>query len=194
MKLRLLLHLALFAVQTLQVSAAADDREAVFGATLAPYSGPSIRGGDPSTLSGKLMCGPGERFATDFVHADGRKAEIFSSFNKATVLRHFQWMRDYGIDGAFVQRFIASLGDPKALWQSNAVLSHCREGANRFGRTYAVMYDLSGLGADRMQEVMDDWVALRARMRITDDPAYLHHRGRPSTKARQFSNAPMMFR
>lgn len=123
--------------------------------------------------------GAEERFATGFTNADGRTLEVFSSFKQATVLRHFQWMRDYGIDGAFVQRFITDLGDPRALRHNNTVLAHCREGANRFGRAYVVMYDLSGLGPNRIQEVMDDWRALRTQMRVTDDPAYLRHRGRP---------------
>ena len=123
--------------------------------------------------------GADERFATGFHFADGRTAEVFSSFKQATVLRHFQWMRDYGIDGAFVQRFVGGLRDPRALRHNNTVLAHCREGANRCGRAYAVMYDLSGLGANRIAEVMDDWRALRTRMHVGDDPAYLHHRGRP---------------
>lgn len=123
--------------------------------------------------------GAGERFATDFQHADGRAAEVFSSFNKATVLRHFAWMRDYGIDGAFVQRFVVDLRDPRGLRHNNTVLAHCREGANRAGRAFAVMYDLSGLGAGQMQQVIDDWTALRGRMKIAENPAYLHHRGKP---------------
>ena len=123
--------------------------------------------------------GTGERFRTEFLLADGRPAEVFSSFKQETVLRHFQWMRDYGIDGAFVQRFVGDLRDATVLRHTNAVLAHCREGANRSGRAYAVMYDLSGLGANRIREVMDDWRALRTRMRICDDPAYLRHRGAP---------------
>ncbi len=123
--------------------------------------------------------GPEERFPTGFNHADGRTAQVFSSFRQPTVLRHFQWMRDYGIDGAFMQRFITDLRDPRALRHNNIVLAHAREGANRFGRAYAVMYDLSGLGTNRIQEVKEDWQALRTRMRVTDDPAYLRHRGRP---------------
>ncbi len=198
-------------------------REAVLQETLTPYTGPSARGVDTSTLTGKLMCGyqgwfscgsdgadfgwfhwsrnrkqplapgnakidmwpdlselgPEERFATGFKHADGRTAEVFSSFKKPTVLRHFEWMRDYGIDGAFVQRFPVGLRDIKLLRHNNTVLAHCREGANRAGRAYAVMYDLSGLSAGRMDEVMEDWRALRTRMRITEDAAYLRHRGKP---------------
>jgi hypothetical protein len=123
--------------------------------------------------------GPDERFATSFRHADGRVAEVFSSFKQATVLRHFQWMREYGIDGAFVQRFAVGLRDPRVLRHNNTVLDHCREGANRHGRAYAVMYDLSGLDAARITEVIDDWRALRERMHAGEDPAYLRHRGKP---------------
>src|SRR5881394_2747628 len=68
-----------------------------------------------------------------------------SAHSKSRRFWHFQWMRDYGIDGAFVQRFINDLRDPRALRHNNTVLAHCREGANRFGRAYVVMYDLSGL-------------------------------------------------
>ncbi len=190
---------------------------------LKPYTGPSIKGVDPKTLTGKLVCGyqgwfscegdgsergwnhwtrdrskpfvpanakidlwpdvselgPDERFATGLALADGSKAEVFSSYRPATVHRHFQWMRDYGIDGAFVQRFVADLKSPRELRHNNAVLLACREGANRHGRTYAVMYDLSGLRANRIMEVMNDWRALRTRMKLADDPAYLHHRGKP---------------
>ena len=123
--------------------------------------------------------GADERFPTDLKLADGRPAEIFSSAKGATVLRHFQWMRDYGIDGVFVQRFGGPLRDARHLRASNIVLDHCREGANRFGRAYAVMYDLSGMRKDRVAEVADDWRELRTKMRITEDPAYLRHRGKP---------------
>ncbi|MES2440795.1 MAG: glycoside hydrolase family 71/99-like protein [Verrucomicrobiota bacterium] len=123
--------------------------------------------------------GPEERFPTGFKLADGKTAEVFSSYKQATVLRHFQWMRDYGIDGAFVQRFITDLRDPRALRHNNTVLASCREGANRHGRAYAVMYDLSGLGENQIRQVIEDWQSLRTRTRVTEDPAYLKHRGRP---------------
>lgn len=123
--------------------------------------------------------GQEERFPTEFRQADGRIAEVFSSFKQTTVLRHCQWMRDYAIDGVFVQRFIAPLRDARNLQHNNVVLDHCREGANRFGRAYAVMYDLSGLGENRVSEVADDWRALRIQMHITEDPAYLRHREKP---------------
>ncbi len=122
---------------------------------------------------------PDERFDTEFHHADGKVAQVFSPYKKPTVLRHFQWMQDAGIDGVFVQRFVGGARSPSFQLQNNTVLAHCREGANLHGRTYALMYDLSGLGANKMDEVIEDWHNLRTRMKLCDDAAYLHHHGKP---------------
>jgi len=193
-------------------------------ARMQPYRGEAFRGVDPSTLTGKVMCGyqgwfnapedgsgrgwvhygkhgrfePGrctidlwpdvaeldddEKFATPFRHADGQAACVFSSHCRKTVLRHFQWMKEHGIDGAMVQRFGVSTVHPDSLHHCNTVLAHCREGANRHGRAYAVMYDLSGLREGQVQQVIDDWKLLVDRMQISRDRAdraYLHHRGKP---------------
>lgn len=123
--------------------------------------------------------GADEKFDTAFKHADGKTAQVFSSYKKETVIRHFQWMRDYGIDAAFVQRFFGGMRVPSILRHNNTVLASCREGANLNGRAYTVMYDLTGLGSNRVSEVMDDWKLLRTQMKTCDDPAYLHHRGKP---------------
>jgi len=123
--------------------------------------------------------GADERFATGFTNASGKPFEVFSSFKRATVLRHFEWMRDYGIDGALVQRFVVDLQSPKRLEHNNAVLNHCHDGAKQAGRAFAVMYDLSGMGSNCMSQVRSDWRKLRNEMRVTDDAAYLKHRGKP---------------
>lgn len=120
-----------------------------------------------------------ERFASDLIGADGRPIELFSSHHSTTVLRHFQWMRDYGIDGAFVQRFAVNLGHPKRLANVTKVLGACRDGALRHGRVYAVMYDLSGMKAGTLTAVTEDWRYLRDRMKIGDDTAALRVAGKP---------------
>ncbi len=123
--------------------------------------------------------GPDERFPTDLFHPDGTRAEVFSSFRRATVVRHFRWMEEHGIDGVFVQRFVQPLGRPAALAHADAVLDHCREGARRHGRAYALMYDLSGLPAGSADRVIADWRTVLRDTRLTADPAYLRHRGKP---------------
>jgi hypothetical protein len=123
-----------------------------------------------------------EKYDTPFRHRDGRVAQVFSSYNRKTVLRHFQWMKEYGIDGVFVQRFAVETVHPLDLGHCNTVLAHCREGANRHGRCYAVMYDLSLLPAGGTRRVVEDWKLLVEQMRLGRDEnehAYLRHRGKP---------------
>lgn len=120
-----------------------------------------------------------ERYVTGFKHADGQPATVFSSHNRFTVLRHFKWMEEYGIDGAFVQRFANGLTRESLRHHKDVVLSHAREGANRGGRAYAVMYDLSGIRAGETKSVSADWKMLREKMKMGTDPAYLHHEGKP---------------
>lgn len=123
--------------------------------------------------------GPEERFATGFRHADGAVAEVFSSANRATVRRHFDWMRDYDIDGVFLQRFAHGIGRKDRMRHKNVVLENVRDGAKRAGRVYAMMYDLSGLPKGGVGRIHGDWKRLRKDRRITEDSGYLHHRGKP---------------
>jgi hypothetical protein len=91
-------------------------------------------------------------------------------------------MREYRIDGVFVQRFAVETIGVRNLDHTTTVLAHCREGANRYGRAYAVMYDLSGLGGGQISRVIDDWKLLVDRMRIgrdDNDRAYLREGGKP---------------
>ena len=125
---------------------------------------------------------PDEQYPTAFKHKDGSTAYVFSSMNRNTVLRHFRWMNEYGIDGAFVQRFATQTFSQSGLNHCNTVLDHCRAGANQFGRAYAVMYDLSGMRQNQMQRVIEDWKNLVDKMKITKesrDKAYLQHKGKP---------------
>jgi hypothetical protein len=123
-----------------------------------------------------------EKFPTPFKYADGSPAFVFSSMNLKTVNRHFKWMADYGIDGAFVQRFITQTISERQLFHANTVLANCRQAANQNGRAYAVMYDISGMKKDQIHLVIDDWKMLVDKMHLTNDvndKAYLHHNGKP---------------
>ncbi|MCX6972286.1 MAG: glycoside hydrolase family 71/99-like protein [Verrucomicrobia bacterium] len=120
-----------------------------------------------------------ERFPTGLVHADGTRAEVFSSHLRPTVVRHFAWMEEHGIDGVFLQRFINSLKRGNSLAANNAVLENVRAGARQHGRVYALMYDLSSLAPGQADVLINDWKKLLRDTRLTSDPTYLHHRGKP---------------
>jgi hypothetical protein len=120
---------------------------------------------------------PGEKYAAPgFTHPDGKQAHLFSSANPRTVERHFEWMRRYGIDGAFVQRFLVEVGRPSG----DRVLAHCRAAAAKTGRIYAVCYDLTGAPRDKLYGLLvNDWKRLVDEEKVTRDGCYLHHGGRP---------------
>ncbi|MEM9235125.1 MAG: glycoside hydrolase family 71/99-like protein, partial [Pseudomonadota bacterium] len=129
-----------------------------------------------------------ERFDTSFRHSDGSVAQVYSSYLRETTVRHFRWMKEYGIDGVFVQRFVTEVtsrhgGEPSNVARSvNKVLQNCRAGANQHGRTYAVMYDLTGMNSSHVEKVKADWRSLVDELKISRDPkdtSYQRHGGNP---------------
>lgn len=126
--------------------------------------------------------GSDEKFLASSFY-DGNNYYVYSGHNLNTVLRHFQWMQQYGIDGIFLQRFATEVnpGTPE-FYDRNDVLSYVKQGANQYGRKYAVMYDLSGLSAGGTSNVINDWKYLVDTVRVGRDPcdtAYIFYKGKP---------------
>jgi hypothetical protein len=127
--------------------------------------------------------GPSERYtAPGFTYPDGRQAELFSSDHAATVARHFAWMRDYGIDGAWLQHFVVDLpgGPSQERYPSRRrVLEHVQRASQATGRVWALSFDLADMPAERVFDVLTgEW------KRLVDDgvirgPRYLHEGKKP---------------
>jgi hypothetical protein len=95
---------------------------------------------------------------------------------------HFRWMKEYGLDGVFMQRFIAEIARPSGMAHFSTVLSNAMDCANRYDRAIAVMYDLSGMPADGPEILLRDIDTLAARHHLFDhdaNPSYLYHNGKP---------------
>jgi len=108
----------------------------------------------------------------------GKQAYLFSSRNAKTVNRHFRWMKEYGLDGVLVQRFVGSIRGKQA--DGDVVLQNVMAAAKEHGRTFAIEYDISGGNhATFVQTLKDDWVYLVDKMKVTEHPMYLRHNGRP---------------
>jgi hypothetical protein len=121
-----------------------------------------------------------DRVATPFKHADGSTAEVFSSVSQAVVQLHFKWMREYGIDGAFVQRFATTTRDKRYCEPMDQVLAHCQAAAKANGRGLTLMYDLSGIQEGGIQLVIDDWKRLQTEKCLDrSDASYFKHHGKP---------------
>ena len=72
----------------------------------------------------------------------GKPAYLFSSRNQKTVSRHFRWMKEYGLDGVLVQRFVGEIRRKRA--DGDVVLKNIMAAAKESGRTFAIEYDISG--------------------------------------------------
>ncbi len=121
-----------------------------------------------------------ELFTTRMTLPDGSPAKLYSAFNQKTVLRHFQWMRDNQLDGVFLQRFTSELSDPAFFALRNRVTANVRAGAEKYGRVFAIMYDISGQPTNNLVRTLtNDWNYLIHTMRVTDSPRYLRHNGKP---------------
>ena len=118
---------------------------------------------------------------TTFTYPDGRTAGLFSSFNVATVDRHFRWMKEFGIDGVWLQRFASELRDPRFLALRDQVLRNVMAAAEAHGRAFAVMYDISGMATDPpiIDQLTADWTHLVDDLGVTASPRYVRHGGLP---------------
>jgi hypothetical protein len=119
-----------------------------------------------------------ELFPTSLFFANGSEAPAYSASTTKTVERHCRWMQDYGIDGLFLQRFIGTaVKYPTILDQ---VLSNVRSGSEKYGRVFAVMYDIgNGDNETLVDDLINDWKHLVDEQNITASGQYLCHRGRP---------------
>jgi hypothetical protein len=121
-----------------------------------------------------------EKVPTDFRHKDGSVASVFDAQNAKTVNRHFAWMKQYGIDGAFLQRFVNPAANPRQRPALDRVLANVRAAAKQNGVGWGMMYDLSGVRAEEIfPKVSEDWKRLAGESKIRADEQYIHHRGKP---------------
>ena len=119
-----------------------------------------------------------ELFKTNFKYSDKKNAGLYSAYTYKTVERHVKWMKDYGIDGVFVQRFVGAAARRREL--RDKVLQNVRKGAEKYGRIFANMYDISGgRNLDLVEFIKKDWMHLVDDLKITESPNYIHHNGRP---------------
>ena len=121
---------------------------------------------------------PDERCEVPGMTLAGKPAYLFSSRNAKTVSRHFRWMKEYGLDGVLVQRFVGTIRAKHA--DGDLVLKNVMAAARESGRTFAIEYDISGGNPDTFaQTLKDDWIYLVDQLKVTAHPNYQRHNGKP---------------
>jgi Ricin-type beta-trefoil lectin domain-like len=124
-----------------------------------------------------------EKYAVSgFTNPDGSQAYLYSAQNYQTVLRHFEWMRTAGIDGVWLSQFCSHM--PGGRSESDYpnvtnIMNNVRKAATVTGRTWAFMYDFSGVTPNNVAAVISNQWKRMVDSGITSDPRYLHHDGKP---------------
>jgi hypothetical protein len=146
-----------------------------------------FRGNTPSVANASFdlwpdvsELGDDELFATTLTMAGGSNARLFSAYKAKTVARHFGWMKDAGIDGVFVQRFLADVKSANTRKIRDQVLNNVRAGAEQHGRVFAVLYDISGATESSLVADLEaEWHHLVSELKVTESVRYLRHEGKP---------------
>lgn len=140
--------------------------------------------------------------APGFTYPDGTQAELFSSYDEQTVMTHFRWMKEYGIDGVFAQRFMVYVNkNNSAEYADHMVnLDHQMKASNEYGRAIAIMYDLIGMNAEphlTPEYLMADLAELEAKYKFKDrsegQKYYLYHNGKPLIGLVSFAQINMIY-
>ncbi len=125
------------------------------------------------------------RSSKPFFYPDGRKAAVYSAYDRSSVMLHFKWMQEYGIDGVFMQRFVGeTVNNNNHKRHFNQVLKNAMESSNEFQRAICVMYDLGGFmnGGNNVSAVLADTQEILDTYQLKDrtkQKFYLHHNGKP---------------
>src|SRR5450432_149729 len=123
-------------------------------------------------------------YKTPFKLANGLPAFLFSSYDSQTIFVHFKWMKEYGVDGVFIQRSVTAIKSPANLHHDDHVLISALKASRHFHRAIAIMYDFSGLNdkSNDAELIINDWKHLVDSLQIAsrgNEQTYLYHRGKP---------------
>ena len=145
-----------------------------------------------------------KKYETSFKFEDGSPAYVFSSFDESTVDLHFKWMKQYGIDGVFMQRFFSVLTSKNRLNHSDTVLQSAIKAANKYGIAICLMYDIGSMDDSKYELVLEDWKHLVDDLGLTNQKnktTYLFHNQKPlvalwgiGNKDRESSHIPEVFK
>ena len=120
------------------------------------------------------------KYKTNFVYPNGEPAYLFSSYDKSTVMTHFRWMKEYGIDGVFIQRFVDHLLRREDA--INTVLNHAMKASKKYDRAICLMYDMSRFkseGQELYDSLITDFEGINKKYDFRNTKNYLHHNGKP---------------
>ncbi|MDB4925045.1 MAG: hypothetical protein JWR23_1101 [Mucilaginibacter sp.] len=127
-----------------------------------------------------------------YTNPDGSQAYLYSAQNAKAVMRHFQWMKKYGVDGVWVSEFCDHF--PLGRQQSDSttvytIMHNVQAAAKATGRTWAFMWDMSGFTSrnpatliskeDVYKIIITNWKKMVDEGVTSTSGCYMHQNGKP---------------
>ncbi len=122
----------------------------------------------------------------------GETSKLFDSNTTDVIDTHFRWMREYGIDGAAIQRFVGGLtGRTITKSPTTSQLYRIQRAAENNNRLLYVMYDISGGSqitdtndttsiSSYVKDMEFDWVYnIEQSIKMLDSNSYATYNGKP---------------
>jgi hypothetical protein len=104
---------------------------------------------------------------------NGTPFKLFTSSDKEVIDIHLKWMKDYGIDGGAVQRFIGNIGSSIIQSPTESIIK-VKNAAEANERIFYICYDTSSSGMETTwdETIKMDWVYNVEQKNLTTSPAY----------------------
>ncbi|HAH25989.1 MAG TPA: xylosidase [Prolixibacteraceae bacterium] len=116
-------------------------------------------------------------FTTGFdALGNGEKAQLFSSHKPGVIDLHFSWMKQYGIDGVALQRFLGETKNARYKVQRDSITLQIMHSAAKYGRIFYLMYDMSAHDTSFFQ---NDVLHIEKDLGIFSSENYVHQDGKP---------------
>lgn len=108
----------------------------------------------------------------------GGPSRLFDSDSDGVIDVHFQWMKEHGIDGVSLQRFVVSLKRKRGRWR-NSTARRVRKFSEKTGKSFYIMYDISGHNGKNLAAYIENDFENFVKKDLLESPQYARQDGRP---------------
>ena len=137
--------------------------------------------------------GSNKLHATQMHYPDGRPVSVYTSYDYETVDLHVKWMKEYGIQGAYLQRQQNLIEKPQEKKWRDTVARNMQKACEKHGVKFAIMLANNAKTPEEnsgfSQRIINDWKHLVDELQITASPSYARQEGRPVVAMWGFGNA-----
>ena len=110
---------------------------------------------------------------------NGRATKLYNSSDKTIIDRQMGWLKNAGLDGVAIQRFVGSIGRAVTITPESH-LTNVKNATEANGRLFYICYDLNGSDASIVDRIQLDWVYEIEQIRaLTSSPNYATVNGKP---------------